>query len=109
MLCQLLRLQTIYTTDHFLNCTEAKLSHNFTQLLCNKPHIVNHMIRVASKVFAKLWILCCNTYRTGIQLAHTHHDAAHYDKWCCCKPKLLSSKQCCNCNISAIHHLTVSL
>ena len=87
----------------------AKTCHVFSQFLSNKLHEVFNVFRFSAEAFAKLRILCCHTYRTGIQVADTHHDTAHGYKRCCRKAKFLRTKKCCDRNVTAAHQLTICL
>ncbi|MOA08525.1 hypothetical protein D3C78_1282990 [compost metagenome] len=102
-------VQTIGTTDHFLQAAEAKLRHPFTQILGNKGHKVHDMLRIAGEVFAKLRILRCNTNRASIKLTYAHHDAAYSYKRRCREAVLLRSKQRCHCKVASGKHFTVRL
>ena len=46
----------------------------------------------ACETLTKFRILCCNTYRTGIQITYTHHDTAHSYERSGCKSILLGTK-----------------
>ena len=66
------------------------------------------MLRLSFKALSELLILSCNSNRTCILVADSHHHAAHAYKWRCGKAKFLSSKKCRNGNVSTCHELTVS-
>ena len=87
----------------------AKTCHIFSQFLCNKSHKVFYIFRFSAEAFTKLWILCCNTYRTCIQITYTHHHTAHCYKRSCRKAEFFSAEKCCDCNITATHKLSVCL
>ena len=99
----------ISTSYHFLQAANTKLCHIFTKLLCNKAHEVFYVFRFALEAFSKLRVLGGNTNRAGIQIAHSHHHAAHSYKGSSCKAKFLCTKKCGNSNVTAAHQLAVCL
>ena len=113
MLCQslqmLLFLKEIGTSHKLIHTADAELAHIFTQLLRNKSHKVNDIFRLSGKTLTKLRILGCNTNRTGIQVADTHHDASHGNKRSGCKTEFFRTKDGCDGNITAAHELSVCL
>ena len=105
----ILLLQQIRTSYQFIHTADAQFTHIFTQLLRNKSHKVDDIFRFAGKPLTKLRILGCNTNRTGIQVADTHHDTSHGYKRSSCKTELLCAQDGCNCNITATHQFTIRL
>ncbi len=101
--------QQIAAPDKLIDGTDPKLRHNFTQFLRDKFHKVYDIFRFSVKTGAQLWILRCNACRTGIQVADTHHDAAHRYQRRGCKSKLFGSKQRRDRHIASGHQLTVCL
>ena len=87
----------------------AKTCHIFSQFLSNKSHKVFYIFRFSAEAFTKLRILCCNPYRTCVQITYTHHYAAHSYKRSCRKAEFFCTEKCCNCNITATHQFTVCL
>ena len=79
------------------------------QILRNKFHKVYYIFRFSFKTFTQFRILGRHTYRAGIQIAYTHHDASHSHQRSCRKTELLCAQHGCNGHISAAHKLTVSL
>ena len=57
-----------------------------------KRHEVYDIFRFSAKALAQLRILGCDTHRTGIQVADTHHDTAHGYQRSSCKAELLCSQ-----------------
>ena len=88
---------------------DTKLCHIFTHFFCNKAHEVFDIFRFAAETLTKLRILGCDTNRTSIQIADTHHHTAHRYKRCCCKAIFLSTQKCCDHNVTTAHQLTVRL
>ena len=105
----LLHLQKIGTSYQFINRPDTKFCHVLTKFLSDKSHKVDDILRFSFETLSKLRILCCNTYRAGIEITYTHHDASHCYKWSCGKTKFLCTKNCCNGNITSCHQLTVCL
>ena len=72
-------------------------------------HKVYHIFRFAPEAFSQLRVLGCNAHRTGIQVADTHHDAAHGYKRSGCKAEFLSTQDAGDCHITTSHQLTIGL
>ena len=105
----LLFLKEIGTSHKLIHTANAELAHIFTQLLRDKSHKVNDIFRLSCKTLTKLGILGCNTNRTGIQVADTHHDTSHGYKRSGCKTEFFRTKDGCNGNITAAHQFSVCL
>ena len=99
----------VCTTYHLIDGGNTKACHVLSQLLCNKAHEVLHILRFSAESLTQLRVLCSHTYRAGIQIADSHHHAAHRYKWRCCKTEFLCTEKCCNGNVTAAHQLTVCL
>ena len=99
----------VTSADKFIYCSDSKLCHDLTEILCNELHEVHYIFRLAHKSLTKLRILRSYTHRAGILVADTHHDTSECHKRCCSKTIFLSSKHCCDCDISACHQLAIGL
>ena len=99
----------VCTAYHLINGGNTKACHVLSQLLCDKAHEVLHILRFSAESLTKLRILGSHTNRTGIQVADSHHHAAHSYKRCCCKTEFLCTEKCCNGNVPTAHQLTVCL
>ena len=99
--------QKIASSDHFIQCTNTKFCHIFTQFLSNKTHEVYNIFRFSTETFSKFRILCCNTYRTGIQVADSHHNTSHGYKRSSSKTEFFCTEKGSDGNITAAHKLTV--
>ena len=75
-----LRLQSIHPSDHLINRAEAELRHDFAHLHGDEAHEVDDVLGLASKALAQLRVLRGHTSRAGVEMANSHHDAAHGDE-----------------------------
>ena len=96
-------------SNHFINSTNAKTCHVFSHFLSNKSHKVLYVFRFTTETFTKLWILCCHTDRTCIQITYTHHHTAHSYKRSGGKSKFLCSEKSCDHYITSTHKLSICL
>ena len=72
-------------------------------------HKVYHIFRFSLEAFSQLRVLGRDANRTGIQVADTHHDAAHGYQRSGCETELLGTQNAGNSHITSGHQLTVSL
>ena len=72
-----LRNEHLGATHHLVDGAEAQHRHVFTHLLSDEVHIVDNVFRLATEVFAQSRVLSGDTHGTGVQIAHTHHNAAN--------------------------------
>ena len=72
-------------------------------------HEVYDILRFALEAFSQLRVLGRNADRAGIEVADTHHDAAHGNKRSGRKAKFLRTQDAGDCHITAGHQLTVGL
>ena len=100
-------LQQVAAANQLIHCAHAQFCHIFPKLLCNKAHKVDDIFGFSAEPFAKLRILCGNSYRAGIQVAHPHHHTAHGHKGCCSKSKLFCPQHRCNSDITATHQFSI--
>ena len=105
----ILNFKKVCAADEVIDFLNSKQSHVLTKFLCDKLHKVLNIFRLSFKSLSEFRILCCNTYRAGIEITYTHHYAAHCYKRCCCKSILFCSKKCCHKHITACHKFTVCL
>ena len=101
--------QVIRLANHFIHSAEAQFGHNFPQFLHEEAEKVDHVFCIAVEAFAQFGVLGGNAYRTGIEVAFAHHDAAFHDQSRRCNPPFLSAQQGSNGNIPASFHLSVGL
>src|SRR5699024_7143060 len=81
----------------------------FPQFFRDKTHEVHYIFRFSCEAFPKFRVLCRHTYRTGIQIADTHHDTSHGHKRSCSESKPFRSEQSRDGNVSSAHELSVRL
>ena len=96
-------------SHHLRESAEAKLCHDLPQLLGNEEHEVHDILRFALEALAQALVLGGNAHRAGVQIADTHHHAAHGHKRSGGKAELLSAKQGGDGHIPAAHELAVCL
>ena len=99
----------ICTAYHLVNGCNTQACHVLSQLLCDKSHEVLHILRFSAESLTKFRILGSHTNRAGIQIADSHHHAAHGYKGSSCKTEFLCTEKCCDSNVTAAHQLTVCL
>ena len=75
-----LGLQTIGTSYHLIDTSEAQLCHQLAHLRGDKAHEVDDIIRLAAEAAAQLRILCRDANRAGVQIADSHHNATKSDQ-----------------------------
>ncbi len=71
-----LRYQSVGTSHHLVDSAEAKPGHQFSHLLGDEAHKVNHVVWIARELCPELWILGGDAHRAGVQVADPHHGAA---------------------------------
>ncbi len=76
MIHRLFDLQAVDVSHHLVQRAETQLRHQFADFLGNKPHEVDHVIRLAGEILAQLRILRRHAHRAGVEMADAHHDAA---------------------------------
>ena len=62
--------------DHFIDGAEAELRHVIAHFLGDEAEIIDHVLWLAGELGAQTRILRGDANRTGIKVAHPHHDAA---------------------------------
>ena len=108
--CRILLLyQQIRTSHQFIYSVDSQLRHVFPHFLCHKPHEVDDIFRLAAETFPQFRILCGNAYRTGIQIADTHHHAAHCYQRSRCEAVFFCTQHCGNDHVTSAHHFSVCL
>ena len=105
----LLHPQQIRTAYQLIHSAHTETGHVFPQILGNEFHKVHDVFRLAAESFAELRILGRHAYRTGIQVADTHHHAAHGYQRSCGKTELLCAQHGRNRHILAGHQFSVCL
>ena len=67
-------------SDHFIDGPEAQFRHDLTQFPCHEPDEIDDVVGSSGEPLAQFRILCGHAYRTGVQMAFPHHDAAFHDE-----------------------------
>src|SRR5947207_11197779 len=96
-------------TDHFIEGAETQLRHDFANFLGDEAHEIDDVVGVAGKLLAQAWVLGGHSYRTGIEMAYSHHDTAERYQRRRGKAKLLSAQQSTNHHIAAGFELAIHL
>ena len=102
-------VQEIVTTNDFVKAAITQLCKVFTNFLSDELKEVHHKLRLACEACTKFRVLCCNTNRAGVEVTHTHHDAARDNQWRGCETKLFSTQESSNDNVAAGLELTIHL
>jgi len=93
--------------DHFIYSPDPDLRHPFPQIPGDKPHKVLHIFRLSTETLPQLGALGCHAYRTGIQIAHTHHNTADGDQRPCSEAIFLCSQKRRHSDVAPSQQLTV--
>ena len=99
--------QKVRAADQLGHGTHAETRHIFPKLLGDKEHEILHIFWLPTEAFAQLRVLRCNAHWTGVQIADTHHDAAHRHQRRCGKSKFFRAQDRRDSHISAAHQLAV--
>ena len=99
--------QQIPTADQLVHAAHANLGHDFAKLFSNVEHEVHHVFRLALEPLPQFRILGGNAYRAAVQVAHTHHHAAHAHQRRRGKAEFLCTQHTGNGHIPAAHQLAV--
>src|SRR5262249_9768256 len=94
-------LEQIGPTYHFVDGTKTQLSHEFTHLLSDETHEIDHMCRIAGKFLAQLRILRRYPYRAGVKMTDPHHNTAQRHQSRSGETKLFRTEQRSYHNITA--------
>ena len=105
----LFHLQQIRAAYQLIHGAHTETGHVFPQILGNEFHKVHDVFRFSAESFAKLRILGRHAHRAGVQVADTHHYAAHGYQRRCGKTELLGAQHGRNGHILASHQLSVGL
>src|ERR1700757_4659109 len=73
-------IEHIYAPDHLIDGAETHLRHALPHLFGNKKEEIDDVLGLSLKLLAQYGILRRDAYRTRIQMAFAHHDAAHGDQ-----------------------------
>ncbi|OQC28881.1 MAG: hypothetical protein BWX70_01688 [Verrucomicrobia bacterium ADurb.Bin070] len=109
MLGGLPRVEQIAAPHHLIHGAEAQLRHDTTEIFGDETHEVDHILRLAGKLFAEPRILRGDALRAGVEVADAHHDAAHRDERRGGEPELFGAQQTGDRHIAAAHQLAVTL
>mmetsp|Transcript_30094 Transcript_30094/g.66685 ORF Transcript_30094/g.66685 Transcript_30094/m.66685 type:complete len:271 (+) Transcript_30094:3246-4058(+) len=102
-------LQHISAAHHLIQGPEAQAGHDLTQLLGHHEEVVDHVLRLTSKLGAQLRVLGGDAHGALVGVALAHHDAANSDEGAGGEAKLLSTQQGSNSHIAASTQLAVHL
>ena len=105
----LTNLKKIGSANELVYSSDAKCCHVLTKILCDELHEVNDILWLSCEALSKKRVLCSDSYRAGILVADTHHNAAHCDKRSCSKAVLLCAEHCGYSHVTACHKLTICL
>ena len=78
----LVRFQYFTSTNHFINGSEAKFSHDASCFLRDHEQVIDNVLWLSTELLPQVRVLRCNSNRAGIQMTLPHHDAPQRDKWC---------------------------
>ena len=101
--------QEIYSADKFVYGADPEFSHDASKFFSHHKEVVHHMIGTAVELLPKLRVLGRDTYRAGIQVALTHHDAAHRYQRGSRETDFFSTQQEGHCDVAAGFDLAISL
>src|ERR1051326_7335985 len=79
MLNSRLNVEHVDTTDHLVHGAEAELGHVLSHLLGEEEKEVDHLLGLPFELLAQSGVLSCNADGASVEVAFTHHDAAHRD------------------------------
>ncbi len=99
--------QAFTVADHVLHSPEPEFRHDFPEIFCHEQHEVHHILGLAPEPLAQFLILCGNAEGTGVEVAHTHHPAAHGYQGSRGEPEFLCPEQGGYCNVPSAHQLPV--
>ena len=102
-------LQKINSSDRIFQFVQSKRCQISTHLFRYKVEEVFNVFRLTGKEFSQFRILSCNTYRTGIAVTLTHHQATETNQNCSGKTKLFRTKQCTDNHITPGFQLAINL
>ena len=71
-------VEPVHAPDHLVQRTEAEAAHQLAYLLRHEAEEVHHMVRVTGEFLAQLRVLGGDADRTGVEVAHAHHDATEH-------------------------------
>jgi hypothetical protein len=74
------RFKTVDATDHVVHLPEAQIGHDASSVLGDHEQIVHDVFRLAGEFPPQHGILRRDADRARIQMALSHHDAAHGDQ-----------------------------
>src|SRR5690349_16662750 len=101
--------ENVCSSDHFIHGSESKFCHDFTKIVCQEAEEVHNVIRISSKQFTEIRILCGNSNRTCIQMTLAHHNTSFDHKCCRCYSPFFCAKHRSDGDITACSYLSVCL
>ena len=105
----LLHAQQVGTAHQLIHAPDAQLCHVLSQLLSDETHEIDHVFRFSAESLSQLRVLGSDADRTGVQVADTHHDAAHGHKGRRGKAEFLRAQDGRDGHIPSAHQLAVRL
>ena len=70
-------MEQVGAAHQLVDGTDAQLCHVFAQLLRHEGQVVDDILGLAAEVLAQLGVLGADAHGAGVEVADTHHDAAH--------------------------------
>src|SRR5579859_4347664 len=101
--------QAINPANHFVDGAEAELCHDPAQVFGNEEKEIDHVFGRAVELLAQLRVLRGHAYRTSVQVALAHHDAAHGNERRGGEAELFGSEQRRNGYVASGLEFAVSL
>ena len=83
----------LHLANRFVESPKTKFRKEFPNLLRDELEEIHHEFRLTAESSAQLWILGCDTYRTCVEVANTHHYAPGHDQRSCCESKLFGAEE----------------
>lgn len=88
---------------------EFHRSFVFTYILSQHKEEIDDMLGLASELGSQRRILRCNAHRASVQMALSHHRAAHYDQRGRTEAKLIGTQDRSHHHIETGAQLAISL
>ncbi len=102
-------VEHVDAADHLLERAEAEQSHDTTRLLGNHEKVIDDVLGLARELIAKLGILRGDADWAGVEMALSHHDAAHRDEGRSAHADFLGAEQRSDHDVAAGLYLSIRL
>ncbi len=103
------RAQQVRAANHLVHRAESKTRHQLTHFFRDEKEIIHDMLGLTRKFFSQLWILRCDSHRTGVEMTLPHHHASFDDEWRSREPEFIGAKHRRDDHITPSLELTVRL